>query len=173
MSAALCGFALAIYLLIGLNSGIAAAATIGTAQADDQALVHPECVSPLESAVDHYLSSIPADYYALGTVGALKNLMGDSTPFLIDVRSSSEYKAGHIAGAINIPLQELDRHLDAIPTNREVVLYCSTGYRSAMGVMALRLQGFTDVKGFPPSFAGWKAAGEPVSLSERLARPQP
>ncbi|TVS05707.1 MAG: rhodanese-like domain-containing protein [Cyanobium sp. PLM2.Bin73] len=92
--------------------------------------------------------------------------MASSSPFLIDVRTSSEFQADHIIGAINIPLPELDRHLEDIPTDQAVVLYCSTGYRSAMGVMALRLQGYTNVQGFPPSFAGWKAAGEPVTASK-------
>jgi rhodanese-related sulfurtransferase len=56
---------------------------------------------------------------------------------LIDVHNPSEYQGDYILGAINIPLTDLDLRLDAIPTEQDVVLYCSTGYRSAMGVMAL------------------------------------
>ena len=82
---------------------------------------------------------------------------------LIDVRQPAEFRGGHIIGAVNIPLKELERHLGEIPPNKEIVLYCTTGYRSAMGVMALRLQGYTHVRGFPPSLAGWQAAGEPIS----------
>ncbi len=119
--------------------------------------------STVETAVDQYLDSMPGDYYTIGTVAALKRLIADRNPLLIDVRNPPEYKNGHIPGAINLPLKDLDLHLDAIPTDQEVVLYCSTGYRSAMGVMALHLQGFDHVKGFPPSFTGWQAAGEPVS----------
>jgi rhodanese-related sulfurtransferase len=55
------------------------------------------------------------------------------------------------------------RHLNQIPTDRPVVLYCSTGYRSAMGVMTLHLLNYDNVQGFPPSFAGWKAAGEAIA----------
>ncbi len=85
---------------------------------------------------------------------------------LIDVRQPSEYRSGHISGAINIPLKQLERHLGEIPCDQDIVLYCSTGYRSAMGVMALQLQGFSHVRGFPPSLAGWQAAGEAVSGPE-------
>lgn len=168
----LSGFAIAVYILLGLHLGPAAAVTIETERFYGQALSNHQQASTLENAINHYLSSIPTDYYALGTITDLKRLMASSKPFLIDVRTSSEYQSGHIVGAINIPLNELDRHLDEIPTDQKVVLYCSTGYRSAMGVMALHLQGFADVQGFPPSFAGWKAAGEPVSLSEAPGRDQ-
>jgi 3-mercaptopyruvate sulfurtransferase SseA len=76
-------------------------------------------ISILEAAVDHYLNSIPSDYYSLGTVASSKRLMVSSDPFLVDVRTLSEYQAGHIIGAINLPLQELDRCLEAIPTDQE------------------------------------------------------
>jgi len=44
-------------------------------------------------------------------------------------------------------------------------LYCSSGYRSAMGVMTLHLLGYENVQGFPPSFAAWQAAGEAITVS--------
>jgi rhodanese-related sulfurtransferase len=68
-----------------------------------------------------------------------------------------------IPAAINIPLRTLAQHLDQIERDRPVVLYCSSGYRSAMGVVTLHLLGYDNVQGFPPSFRGWKAAGEAVS----------
>lgn len=126
----------------------------------------------VETAIDRYLTSMPEDYYAIGTVSALKKLVAQSSPLLVDVRRPSEYSSGHIPEAINIPLNDLTHHLDRIPTDKETVLYCSTGYRSAMGVTTLRLQGFDRVRGFPPSFAGWKAAGEPVTQLEPIGKAQ-
>lgn len=128
--------------------------------------------STVETAVDEYFVSMPGDYYTVGTVSALKRLIASQQPLLIDVRNPTEYQEWHIPGAINIPLKDLELRLDVIPSGQDVVLYCSTGYRSAMGVMALHLQGFDHVRGFPPSFAGWVAAGEPVSRSAPSVRAQ-
>lgn len=144
----LSGLALAVLLLGG---GLGAAAA------------EPQGISPLQGSMDQYLHSLPADFHTIRTVPALKQVMDSGNAVLIDVRQPSEYRAGHIIGAINIPLRELDEHLSDIPTDKEIVLYCSTGFRSAMGVMALHLQGFTHVRGFPPSLAGWQAAGGAVS----------
>lgn len=43
---------------------------------------------------------------------------------LLDVRPTDEYEAGHIYGAINVPLSELDSHLDKLPKKRKIIVYC-------------------------------------------------
>ncbi len=158
------GFALWICLLFGAGQTpiMAANLTSSALITDPQVLSDPQGFPKLESAVDQYLMSIPSGYYTIGNVEALKSLMADRQPLLVDVRESSEYRSGHIPGATNIPLQQMARNLNKIPTDRPVVLYCSTGYRSAMGVMTLHLLGYDNVQGFPPSFAGWKSAGEAI-----------
>nr|WP_259736251.1 rhodanese-like domain-containing protein [Synechococcus sp. CS-1329] len=143
IASTLAGLTLAACILLGLGflpvAGAAAAASVQTAVAD-------------------YLVSMPGDYYAIGSVAALKDLIASQNPLLIDVRSPKEYQQGHIPAAINLPLNTLEQHLKTLSTEQDIVVYCSTGYRSAMAVMALRLQGFEHVKGFPPGFAGWTAA---------------
>ncbi len=158
------GFALWICLLFGAgqNPIMAANLTSSAVITDPKVLSDPQGFPKLESAVDQYLMSMPSGYYTIGNVEALKSLMADRQPLLVDVRSPSEYRSGHIPGATNIPLQQMARNLNKIPTDRPVVLYCSTGYRSAMGVMTLHLLNYDNVRGFPPSFAGWKAAGEAI-----------
>ncbi|WP_446683927.1 MULTISPECIES: rhodanese-like domain-containing protein [unclassified Cyanobacterium] len=118
----------------------------------------------LETAVEQYLKFIPSDYYKVSSVQELKDLMVNSQALLVDVREPSEYKSGHIPNAINIPLRRLSQNLDKIPCDRPVVLYCSTGYRSSMGVMTLHLLNYENVKGFPPSFRAWKNAQEAIAL---------
>jgi hypothetical protein len=86
----------------------------------------------LESAVDQYLMAMPSGYYAIANVESLKSLMADHQALLVDVREPSEYRSGHIPSAINIPLRMLARNLNKIPSDRPVVLYCTTGYRSSM-----------------------------------------
>jgi len=111
-------------------------------------------------SVKNFLSSIPSDYYTIRQVNAIKTLTKEKQALLVDVREKNEYDSGHIKQAINIPIRTLTDHLQEIPKNRPVILYCSTGYRTAMGVMALQMLGYDNVKGFPPSIEGWKAAGE-------------
>ena len=96
------------------------------------------------------------------TEGQKKKMSKEKQALLVDVREPKEYASGHIKGAINIPLPDLTQNLNQIPKNRPVILYCSTGYRTAMGVMALQMLGYRNVKGFPPSIEGWKAAGEQI-----------
>ena len=112
--------------------------------------------------VQQFLGSIPSDYYTVKKIDTLKTFAKEKQALLVDVRESEEYASGHIKGAINIPLRDLTQNLKQIPKNRPVILYCSTGYRTAMGVMALEMLGYSNVKGFPPSFEGWKAAGEQI-----------
>jgi rhodanese-related sulfurtransferase len=119
----------------------------------------------LEMALDKYLMAIPSGYYAIANVEELKNLMADRQALLVDVREPSEYQSGHIPNAINIPLRMISRNLSKIPSDRPVILYCSTGYRSSMGVMTLHLLNYDNVKGFPPSLAGWEKAGEAIAKS--------
>jgi len=118
----------------------------------------------LELEVNRYLTSIPSGYYTISNVEGLKSQLKNSQTVLVDVRESSEYQLSHIPNAINIPLRTLAHNLDQVPPDRPVILYCSSGYRSAMGVMTLHLLGYENVQGFPPSFAGWQAAGEAISL---------
>ncbi|WP_016952603.1 rhodanese-like domain-containing protein [Anabaena sp. PCC 7108] len=112
----------------------------------------------LKTTVDNFLKSIPGDYYTVGKVAQLKQLLKQEDVFLVDVRQPSEYASGHIGDAINIPLRTLVQNLDKIPKKQPVVIYCSSGYRSAMAVMSLHLLGYDNVRGFPPSMNGWNAA---------------
>ncbi|MCC5896697.1 MAG: rhodanese-like domain-containing protein [Phormidium sp. GEM2.Bin31] len=113
-------------------------------------------------AIDEFLTSIPADYHKVGDTQALKEVMTQNNALVIDVREPSEYAAGHIPQAINIPLRSISENLNEIPKNRPVVLYCSSGYRTAMALTSLQLLGYDNVQSFPPSLAGWQAAGEPI-----------
>lgn len=84
---------------------------------------------------------------------------------LIDVRPEPEYRAGHLPGAISVPLPLLRERLPVPPEGREVIAYCRGPYcfLSAEAVHELRARGvraFRLVDGFPE----WKAAGRPVEI---------
>jgi rhodanese-related sulfurtransferase len=114
----------------------------------------------LETTLNQFLQSIPRGYYGLRDINTLKTRLKETDLVLIDVRETAEYATGHINGAINIPLRTLVENLPQVPKDKPVMLYCSSGYRTGMGVMALRLLGYDNVEGFPPSYQGWqKVAG--------------
>ena len=62
--------------------------------------------------------------------------------FLLDLRTSTEVKAGMVEGATNIPLDEIREHLAEIPENREVLVYCRSGLRSYIGSRILSQLGY-------------------------------
>ncbi|MBE9112606.1 rhodanese-like domain-containing protein [Nodosilinea sp. LEGE 07298] len=116
-------------------------------------------VSPgLETAVGDFLQHIPRGFYGVRDEAKIKAKVAEGKTLFIDVREPSEYGGGHIPGAINIPLRELAQHLDQVPHDQPVMLYCSTGYRTGIGVMALQLLGYDNVEGYPPSYVGWQQA---------------
>ncbi len=69
---------------------------------------------------------------------------GDAT--IIDVRTSSEFGISHYPDAVNIPLDELPKHLTQLKeVGKPVILYCRSGNRSGIGMNFLHQQGLKDV----------------------------
>jgi NADPH-dependent 2,4-dienoyl-CoA reductase/sulfur reductase-like enzyme/rhodanese-related sulfurtransferase len=66
-------------------------------------------------------------------------------PFLLDVRLPSEFSAGHIPGAVNIPVDDLRSRLSEIPTGRKIVTYCQVGQRGYLATRILLQAGFPAV----------------------------
>lgn len=65
---------------------------------------------------------------------------------LVDVRTKDEFAAGHLPGAINIPVQDLERRLGELgPKDRAIVVYCHSGQRSRRAARILRGAGHGDV----------------------------
>lgn len=70
---------------------------------------------------------------------------------LVDVRTPAEFAAGHIPGAVNIPLQQLDsRLIELEPKEQAVVLYCRSGNRSGSAARLLKSAGFGEVHDLGP-----------------------
>jgi hydroxyacylglutathione hydrolase len=83
---------------------------------------------------------------------------------VLDVRGRGEWGAGHVPGAINIPLGELEQCLDTLPTDRPLVVHCQTGARAAIAASMLHAHGRTGVRLYWDGFAGWSAAGHPAEM---------
>jgi rhodanese-related sulfurtransferase/DNA-binding transcriptional ArsR family regulator len=88
---------------------------------------------------------------------------GDIT--LIDVRPEAEYRAGHIPGALSMPVDQLGRRYREIPKHREVIAYCRGPYcvYSGEAVDLLRKRGY-QARRMHDGFPDWRSAGHPVSL---------
>jgi hydroxyacylglutathione hydrolase len=82
--------------------------------------------------------------------------LGD--PFVLDVRAKSEYDAGHIPGSTRLHGGRVMWHLDELPREQPIVLYCQTGSRSAVIASALRAAGFDNVVELEGSYEGWMKA---------------
>jgi rhodanese-related sulfurtransferase/predicted transcriptional regulator len=82
---------------------------------------------------------------------------------VLDVRPEDEYAAGHLPGAINVPLERLERALAKLPRRREIVAYCRGPYclMSFEAVARLRKRGFR-ARRLENGFPEWRAAGLPV-----------
>ncbi len=75
-----------------------------------------------------------------------KTLIASRKPiYILDVRQKEEYDAGHIKNAASIPLDTLPDHINDLPKNKEIVVYCRSGKRSAQAVAFLHAQGFMNV----------------------------
>ena len=74
--------------------------------------------------------------------------------YIIDSREKVEYEAGHIKGAVNIPLSEFRDRLDEIPTDKPVYVHCLSSQRSYYMVRELNLRGYKNVINISGSFLG-------------------
>jgi rhodanese-related sulfurtransferase len=119
-----------------------------------------------EADLDSAYTTFLVDMEAYNTIGldALNEMMAESPPFLLDVRSQSEVEdKGYIEGSVLVPLRDLGENLDVLPAFDEtIVSYCGSGWRCTIALTALEALGWEDVKGLKGgSFSGWVEAGYP------------
>lgn len=82
--------------------------------------------------------------------------------FVLDVRTVEEWNEAHLSGATLIPLDQLERRLEEVPRDREIVVMCRSGNRSATGRDILLNAGFTQVTSMAGGIRDWMAAGYPT-----------
>ena len=92
------------------------------------------------------------------------------TVIVLDVRPAEEYRAGHIPGAMSVPVDQLEQRLADLPADKEIVAYCRGPYcvMSYSAVEALRARGRRArrlIDGFPE----WRAEGLPIEVSEEAS----
>jgi rhodanese-related sulfurtransferase len=80
---------------------------------------------------------------------------------LVDVRTPEEFASGHIAGAVNIPVDELAQRLNEVPQDKPVVLYCRSGNRSGQAAQILDQAGYPQIYDLG-GIVAWTEQGFPV-----------
>ena len=100
------------------------------------------------------------------SVTHLARELAEQRAMVIDVRGHAEWKAGHIAGAQNIPLGSLAERMADVPRATSIIVHCQSGARSAIAASVLESNGFASVGNTTGGFQAWAAAGQPVERGE-------
>ena len=92
----------------------------------------------------------------------------DQSLFVLDVRSPEEYAAGHVPGAVNIPHGELAARIAELSGARErdIVVYCRTGVRSAKALEVLDQAGFKRLFQLKGDYTRWSEEKRPVVAAQ-------
>jgi rhodanese-related sulfurtransferase len=126
----------------------------------------------MKPVLREFLESLPADWNLVTAQEVAK-----ATPFIMDVRQPDEYSRGFIAGAVNIPLRELAKNLQALPDmNQDIVVVCDTGHRSAIGMAVLQMLGYKKAKTLEGGMQAWQAAKQSVvttPVTQKQTNPAP
>jgi hydroxyacylglutathione hydrolase len=125
------------------------------------------------SRIDGYVSGgftawrdagLPTASFELSNVQELASaISGGSAPLLVDVRTNREFTAGHIDGALHIPLGDLARRATEIPRDRRVATICEAGYRSSLAASVLARAGLDSLVNVTGGMSAWRALAPATS----------
>jgi len=94
------------------------------------------------------------------TAGELAQRIGEVV--IVDVREPYEWSAGHIEGSIHIPLAQLPARMNEIPRDRELVMLCRVGGRSAAAQQFLMRAGYERVRNLVGGIIAWARECDPA-----------
>ncbi len=159
----LLGYQNAKSLLGGVKAWTAAELPITTEVVEAQAGTAPQFDPDLLAAVDAYVKAIPAGFYAI-SADDLNVALIENPPYLIDVRTAEEVAKGVIEGAAHIELRSFVSQMDQWPTDKTqpIVVYCGSGHRSAIAMVAMQLLGYSDVRSLAGGIGAWQAKEYPL-----------
>jgi len=97
--------------------------------------------------------------------GEAIQLMNREETLVLDVREADEYKAGHIQGAVHVPVAELDARVSELEAWRDqpLLIYCRAGQRSAQAAAVLKRQGFSQLHKLDGGMMAWQGGHLPIT----------
>jgi phage shock protein E len=109
------------------------------------------------STVDNSSAPTISQQELLGQIKAKADIL------ILDVRTPSEFKDGHIPGAYNIDHREVESRLNEISSykNKPVIVYCHSGVRAGKVEIYLAAQGFSQIRHLEGDWSGWIATALP------------
>jgi hydroxyacylglutathione hydrolase len=100
------------------------------------------------------------------TAGVLaERLRSAQPPLVLDVRAEPEWREGRIDGAVGVPLSRLAARFDDLPPDRSIVVYCTSGYRSAIAASMLLREQFDDILDLVGGLPAWEAGSARASVA--------
>jgi hydroxyacylglutathione hydrolase len=91
-----------------------------------------------------------------------KHILKSNHTQVVDLRGEAEYKAGHIGGTKNVFIGTLEKNLDKIKRDQQVIIHCQSGDRAAIGYSLLVKHGFKNIKNYSGGMSEWVNNGNPV-----------
>lgn len=126
-----------------------------------------------------WIAAAAAEPPAVPTIGAqelvAREAARDPALVVLDVRTPEEFAAGHVPGAINVPHDQLEGRLAELAPlrDKDVVVYCKSGRRSALALEVLGRNGYTRLRHLEGDMPAWEAAGRPVEKAAGATAPAP
>jgi len=104
-----------------------------------------------------------ATHRNLSSTEAKQLLLKNRNVFLLDCRTPDEFRQARLAGAVLIPINEIERRLGEVPKNRPILVYCAVGSRSNLVAGFLANKGYGEVYNMTDGIVGWYRNGFPIS----------
>jgi hydroxyacylglutathione hydrolase len=140
-------------------------------EGDVDAMVRDLALIGIDRVSGYFSTEVVREWLAAGrtlntiaqrTPSDVAAMTADPQVTVLDVRGATEFEAGHLPGARNIPVGYLTDHLAELPRDTPLVLHCQSGARSAIAGSVLGAHGFANVLNMTGGFVAWAGAGLPV-----------
>ena len=140
---------------------------IGSLPAAPAAGTAPEVDATRFSNLNTFLSNLPEGFYTVKPADLNVELTSGTVPFILDVRTADEFKAGFIEGAVNVNITDVPANLAQLPADKAapIVVLCASGHRGAIERGARDQVGHVDVRNLGGGMGAWAGAELPVSTA--------